>query len=95
MVDLTPAEAVALETCLNYDNREGQLCDNFSNGSLEEFAHALYWNKHQVAGLMSSLEQKGLAYADTDGVNGYDVDIVWITEKGVNAIFDHLEAQPA
>jgi hypothetical protein len=85
---ITAAERTALETCLNYTDRAGQLSDNYSNGGPAEFAAALDWNKQQVGGLITSLENKGLAISDEE-----DSRMVWITEEGVNAIFDILELE--
>jgi hypothetical protein len=92
MTTLTENEAIALHACLNYDNREGQLGDNYSNGGTAEFMDALGWNAQQVGGLMTSLTEKGLGFDDNDGVNGQPVDIYWLTEAGVHAIFDYIEA---
>jgi hypothetical protein len=96
---LTENEIVAMKQCLNSSSREGQLGDNYSNGGTQEFMDALKntkgegWNAQQVGGLMSSLEQKGMGFADEEGVNGAAVDIFWLTEKGVNAIFDVIDAE--
>ena len=87
---LTTNEAQALEICLNYDTRESQLEDNFSNGGSEEFQAALGWSKHQVAGLISSLEQKGLGWGDDNDGNGH---IFWLSELGVNTIFNIIESR--
>ena len=88
MNELTSNEIIALKLCLNYDDRTSQLNDNFSNGGADEFCDALGWNKKQAGGLMSSLEQKGMGFADSDGY-----DIFHLTEKGVNAIFDIIESE--
>jgi hypothetical protein len=81
-------EMKCLMVCLNYDSREGQLSDNYSNGGAAEFRAALGWNKEQVAALIGSMEKKGYGYMDTDGVNGKPVDIFWLSEAAVNMIFD-------
>lgn len=94
-MNLTENEITALKACLNYSDRESQLSDNMSNGGTAEFKAELGWNSQQVGGLISSLIEKGLGYPDEDGVNGNDVDIFWLTEKGVNAIFDVIEADGA
>ena len=88
MTSLTQNEITALKICLNYDSREVQLDDNYSNGNADEFAKALGWDKQQVGGLITSLEQKGLAFKCPDGY-----DIVWLTDDGVNAIFDVIDAE--
>jgi len=92
-VNLTPNEVIALEVCLNYEDRANQLADNYSNGGTAEFMAALGWNEQQVGGLMTSLIEKGLGFADEDGVNGEPVDVFWLTEDGVNAVFDVIEAR--
>ena len=86
-VEITEAERIALKACLNYDTLARQISDNMSVGGVEEFMNALDWNAHQVGSLISSLEKKGLAYPDEDGVNGEPVDIVWITEDGIYVLF--------
>lgn len=85
---LTTAEATALKTCLNYDDRQTQLEDNYSNGGMNELMQALNWNQHQVAALTGSLEKKGYGVWDEEGA-----DIFWILEDGIHAIFDHMEAE--
>jgi len=92
-INLTDNEIRFLEICLNYDNRENQLSDNFSNGGVREIMAEFGWNAQQAGGLISSLEQKGMGYMDMDGVNGEPADIFWLTEKGVNTIFDIIEAR--
>ncbi|MFA5510805.1 MAG: DUF3489 domain-containing protein [Candidatus Kapaibacterium sp.] len=91
-VNVTDAEFIALQTCLNYDNRESQLSDNYSNGGHDAFKKALGWNDQAVAALIGSLESKGLAYSDNEGVNGNKFNTVWLTEKGVNVVFDLIDA---
>lgn len=89
---LTQNEALALYACLNYDDREAQLSDNYSNGGTAEFMALLGWNAQQVGGLITSLTEKGMGCADDAGVNGEAVDVFWLTVDGVNAIFDYIEA---
>ena len=85
-MELTENEIKALKLCLNYEDRESQLSDNYSNGGPEEFAAAIFnGNLHAAGGLISSLEKKGLGVMDTED------DIFWLTEKGVNTIFDIIE----
>lgn len=87
---LTANEAAALRLCLNYDNREDQLSDNYSNGSFEDFESIFAGTgvdtKKAAAALMGSLEKKGLGYYDVEGYFQF-----WLTEEGVNVIFDWLE----
>ncbi len=93
-MELTDNEITALKACLNYSDRESQLGDNMSVGGTAEFMDELGWNAQQVGGLISSLEKKGVAYREVDDeVNGVPVDTVWLTELGVNVIFDILEAE--
>lgn len=87
---VTQNEATALRVCLNYDTRCAQLEDNFSNGGHEEFKAALGWNDKQVAALIGSLEAKGLGSGDDNEGNGH---IFWLSEKGVNVIFDIIEQE--
>lgn len=91
-VNVTDAEFIALQTCLNYDTREAQLSDNYSNGDHAAFKKALGWNDQAVAALIGSLESKGLVYSDNEGVNGNKFNTVWLTEKGVNVVFDLIDA---
>jgi hypothetical protein len=105
---LTEAEFQALKACLNYDDRESQLEDNFSNGGPTEFAQVLGWDLHQVGGLIASLTSKGLGGLDdrseemmTDE-NGRlypknkvpaELHIFWLSDEGVHAVFDEIEAR--
>lgn len=89
---LTKNEIIALRTCLNYDDREAQLSDNFSNGGHKEFKKALGWDDKQVSALIGSLEAKGMGDGDDNEGNGH---IFWLSEKGVNAIFDVIDSENA
>lgn len=83
---LTANEIEALKLCLNYNERENQLSDNYSNGGMDEFrAHFSHWNDQQIGGLIGSLTHKGMGSIDEED------DIFWLTEAGVNAIFDVIE----
>lgn len=85
---LTETEATILAACLNDDTREGQLDDNYSNGGIEEFAAALpHLNQYELGGHVTNLIKRRLITSPDDESNG----IIWITEDGVNAIFDHME----
>ena len=93
----THNEIRAMKMCLNYDDRETQICDNFSNAGPTDIAAEFGWNMHRVGGLIASLENKGVAWLDNrDGDAGMkncdtDMHILWLTEKGVNEIFDIIE----
>ena len=91
-ITLTANEITALKVCLNYDNREDQLSDNFSNGGHTEFKQALGWNNKQVSALIGSLESKGLGDGDDNDGNGH---IFWLSALGVNTIFDIIDAEQA
>jgi len=86
--NLTVNEIKALKACLNYESREDQLADNYSNGCMEVFKEALSWTDRQVSGLVSSLVQKELIQLDRGCP-----EIFWITEEGVNAVFDVIESE--
>jgi hypothetical protein len=88
MTNLTKNEAAAMIASLNYTDRENQLSDNYSNASIEVLMQTLDWSAQQVGGLISSLTDKGFGFID--GENGLD-GILWLTEAGVNAIFDYIE----
>lgn len=89
MDKLTANEITALKCCLRYDNRKHQLEDSFSEVGEHDFAIALGWTSKQVAGLLSSLYQKGMGYGVYNDA-GYHT--FYISEEGVNAIFDIIEA---
>ena len=95
-INLTTNEIAALKLCLNSNTREGQLDDNFSNGGSEEFATLFEGSKKSrlqaAGGLISSLEKKGLGDQDSDN-NGNPGDIFWLSEFGVNTIFDIIEKE--
>lgn len=88
MTTITKNEFIALQTCLNYDTREGQLSDNYSNGGQEEFKSALGWNDKQVSALIGSLEKKRLGWSDDNDGNGH---IFWLNETAVNLVFDIID----
>lgn len=101
MTTLTQNEITAMKLCLNYDDRQAQHDDNFSPCGPLDIAEALGWDMHQVGGLLTSLQSKGLAYVDDregdSGLTGCGVDmhIVWLLEAGVDAIFDIIEQEAA
>ena len=84
---LTDNEAKVLNLCLNYDDRGSQICDNYSNGDLKD-AQRVAGGKHEGAGLIGSLVKKGLI----DDPASDEQQIIWLTELGVNTIFDHNES---
>lgn len=88
MSELTNNEIKVLELSLNYDDREGQLGDNYSNFDVEAAKSELNFNAQQVGGVVSSLVTKGLMFVDDE-----DSKMVWHTDEGVNAIFDIIEAR--
>ena len=93
-IKLTNNEMTAVKACLNADTREGQFNDNYSNGSASKFKKVLKWNDHQVAGLISSLEQKGIGYMDNEDAADRNANaIFWLSDDGVNAYFDQLERE--
>tara|TARA_A100001201_G_scaffold117158_1_gene100726 strand:- start:435 stop:842 length:408 start_codon:yes stop_codon:yes gene_type:complete len=102
-ITFTKNELAAVKCCLNYDSsddidddRIGQLSDNYSNGGPEEFKKLLGWNDHQVAGLISSMEQKGIGYCDTDDMaEGQTGPLFWLSEDAINAYFDLKKQQQA
>ena len=94
---LTLKEAQLLEAALNYDDRESQLDDNYSNADLTT-AHYIAGGKHEGAGLIGSLVKKGYVEnpeATTMDLNGEDYVGIWLTPAGVHAIFDYLEGVAA
>ncbi|MCK5018233.1 MAG: hypothetical protein KAS32_14345 [Candidatus Peribacteraceae bacterium] len=82
---LTDNEIEALKLCLNYADRESQLNDNYSNAGSEEFAGIFDGNKHAAGGLITSLAEKGMGNMDEED------DIFWLSDEGVNTIFDIIE----
>lgn len=99
MTTLTTNEITAMKVCLNYDNRKDQLNDNYSNGGPAEFMDALGWNAQQVGGLMTSLTEKGMGYCEDNSNTvwlGPPPPVTfWLTEAGVNTIFDIIEQEEA
>ena len=101
---LTDNEIAMLTICLNYDNRETQLSDNYTRGTVGH-AHALMGSKEAGAGLIGSLVKKGLVLDPSvhgtdpnDAFMGYkpwgpEENMVWMTDEGVNAIFDHIDSK--
>ena len=85
---LTNNEIAFMKETLNYEDRENQLSDNYSNAGIGEGKELFKWNAQQMGGLVSSLEQKGMGHMDSDGY-----DVFWLSEKGVNTIFDIIEKE--
>lgn len=92
--NLTLNERKFLQLCLNYDNIDSQLSDNYSNGGMTEAVSLFNGNKHAGAGLLSSLTQKKLGYADDGSDWGQTKDTYyhtfWLSELGVRVAFASL-----
>ncbi len=86
---LTENEIKAIKLTLNYNDRESQLSDNFSNAGMDEMMEEFNWTRHQVAALMGSLEKKRLGFYDSED------GLFWLTEKGVVTIFNIIDAEQA
>ena len=87
---LTTREAAMLDAALNYETREDQHSDNYSNLCLSDY-YAICGGQHEAAGVIGSLTKKGLAYMEC--ADAYAPDpIIWLTDEGVDAIFDHIES---
>lgn len=82
---LTQNEKTFLKLCLNYDTVEAQIGDNYSNGGIDEAMNLFdgtKQSKRQAAGgLLSSLQQKGMGWLDTE------YDMFCLTERGIHAAF--------
>ena len=90
MTHLTENEFKALQMTLNYEDRESQHSDNFSNAGIDEISSGLFnGNRKAAGGLVTSLMEKGLAFYDKED----DVDLLWLTEKGVDVVFDAIEGK--
>ncbi len=83
---LTTLEAALLTKCLNYDTREDQMQDNYTNADLSD-AYNICGGKHEAAGVIGSLSKKGLIH-DLDAEDG---SMIWLTDNGINAIFNYKE----
>lgn len=88
-VTLTDNEIKVLESCLIYDVRECQLQCNPSDTVAADIAKLLGWTLQQAGGLMSSLQKKGMIWLEDHD----DRTDVYLTDEGVNAIFDVIEAR--
>lgn len=88
---ITINEALCLIACLNYPSRDAQLDDNMSVAGARDFMKVLNWNAQQIGGLIASLEKKGLGQMDTEGINGEPLDLFWLSDRGINTIFNYLE----
>lgn len=86
---MTDNEIEVIEMSLNYADREGQLSDNYSNFDADTFARVMNTSRQAIGGIVSSLIQKGYMYDDGDGPHS----MIWITDDGVNAIFDIIDAR--
>lgn len=92
---LTKNEKDFLQMCLNYDNIESQLSDNYSNAGMLEAASLFNNNKHAGAGLLSSLSQKKLGWGDDGSSWGMPANeynhVFWLSELGVRVAFKTKE----
>ncbi len=102
MTNLTANEITAMEMCLNYDDRGSQHSDNHSNACPADIGMKLGWDYRQLGGLLAGLTRKEMimiddrsAEADKSLHQNPHMHIVYLTEKGVDAIFDIIEKRAA
>jgi DNA-binding MarR family transcriptional regulator len=86
---MTRAEFLVLCEIRNYDRREAQKDDNYSNCDFADAARVTGFNRHGVAALVGSLEKKGLAWVDEDEYG----DTIWFTDDGIDAVYNIMEAK--
>ena len=84
---LTTREAAMLDAALNYETREDQHEDNYSNLCLSD-SYDICGGKHEAAGVVGSLTTKGLVYIEDEDRD--DDPTIWLTDEGVDAIFDYI-----
>lgn len=92
-ITLTDNEIQFMKLTLNYDTREAQHSDNYSNAGISEGMKALKWTASQMKGLMTSLTKKGMGCIDYRGVHGISYNIFWLSDEGIDTIFDIIEAE--
>ena len=94
-ISITENEFKALQTCLLHFDREDQKDENISEGGMAEFMSVLGWNSRQVAGLISSMEQKGFGEMEHHNTRGDNMkhDIFWLSDHGIDAVFDVIEGK--
>lgn len=105
MQTITKNEAELLNLALHYDSRENQLSDNYSRATVAD-AHRIMGSQEAGAGLIGSLVKKGLVLdpaehggdpnpSDTPDRWPAEQNMIWLTQAGVNAIFDWREEEGA
>lgn len=82
-LNLTKNELEAIYMTLNYVSLADQEDDNFSNAGMREFIK-LMGGKHNAAGLVGSLEKKGIGSMDDEG------DTFWLNDNMLPKIFNAL-----
>jgi predicted transcriptional regulator len=82
---MTTLELAIIEASLNYLDRAAQLSDNYSNYDADHIAQREGITAQAVGGATASLITKGYMFEDEG--------MVWITDEGVNAYFDQIEAE--
>lgn len=87
MTTLTKNEIKAL-SCIAADTREEtkEWAEETSEIIARDIAFEMQWTEQQVGGLVSSLEQKGVAAIDQ-----YNGDLNWL-DGGINTYFNSLES---
>ena len=98
---LTKKQVDFMKLTLNYDERKVQHSDNYSNAGIEEGMEAFGWSAYQMGGLISSLKEKGMGYLERIKIDRRELEKgekpeftkFWLTELGVNAIFEVIEAE--
>ena len=87
MNTLTLNEIKAL-SCIAADTREEtkEWAEETSEIIARDIALEMQWTEQQVGGLVSSLEQKGVA-----AIDAYNGDLNWL-DGGIDTYFDNLKA---
>jgi len=96
---ITKNEWSVLTLALNYDDRESQLSDNFSNCDMD-MMKAMGWSEYKIGGVVSQLQQKELGHLEDKAetrmmAGGCPIRAknqrFHLSEAGVNYLFDIYE----
>lgn len=86
MTTFTSNEIAFLKMVINYDDRETQKCDNYSNAGHEEAATLFNGDMKAAGGLLSSLTKKGIGWCEKED----DYDLFWLNEDAIDTVYDAL-----
>lgn len=95
MTHLTDNELKALALCVAPNKDPEYMKDDRGCwlAGAPEMRKALGWTEHQVAGLLSSLEQKGMGFGEYTCPDELETHVFYPSDAGIDAAYAYINSQ--